>query len=500
MKKMIKKITLLVALMMVLSVLTGVLGACRKNEPAATTEDATTTLNETPNEEVEVDYKQYLPTGTFGGAEVGVLAMEGRDNQLFVAEGKAMDAFDNAVYKRNLYVEETYDVYFEYIKYPGAPSYAHDLLRAEFFSGSEDFEIVTGDYYWGLETCEYFYNLHDYEVLNFENPYWIDGWNQQTTINGKMYTAVGFYTMDLIRQMVGVFCNNYVAEDHGITSIYDMVDNGTWTIEAMLEMMETATADNGDGSSTFEDRYGLAYNIWGGRALLYGCGLKLASYNSDSGEVEFTLTSESNVNIFQTLYKFCNNNAFSYYGGGAGSVEDPKGDKALFQEGRALFATNPLGYSATVSGELDGFSILPTPKYDTNQADYISTILGTVVFGIMNTSKMPTRAATLLEAMTILSYEDVRPVYYEEMLKIRYQSDAKTAEIMDMMMDNIYIDFLFINSYSFGGVADAPFDFIVNYDRNYVSGMSKYEEKLQTNWEKLQAVYADKQVEETPAT
>ena len=84
--------------------------------------------------------------------------------------------------------------------------------------------------------------------------------------------------------------------------------------------------------------------------------------------------------------------------------------------------------------------------------------------------------------MTIISYTDVRPVYYEDLLKVHYQTDPRTAEMIDFIVDRLSIDFLFVHTYSFGGAVDVPFDLILSYNRNYKSSMTKHEDEIETNW------------------
>ena len=493
MKLILKKAALIIALLMIFSSVTGLLTSCKKTEENH--EDPTDVSDSTVNDKEDINYKEYLPTATFDGADVKLFLMATRRDQFFTDEG---DSYTNVVnqkiVERNSYIETTYDVYLDYEQTNDGWRGFHDQCQRDLWAGTANFDIIVPDYYYTCETSGYFLNLLDYDVIKFDNPYWVSGWNDNVTINNKIYTAVSYYTLDPVNKAEVLYINNYLAEDCGVDveAIQESIWEGTWTLEEMkLAMAKASNDEDGSGEWSFKDSYGLAYNIWGGRAMLFSAGLELSQYDPNSGEVIWKYDKQSNVDIFQKMYAFFNNNTMSYYGGGGGMAELPDSDRNLFFQGRALFATNSLEFSSQVSAHLDSYTVLPMPKYDTNQEDYVTTLLGSCVFGIMKTAKDPVMSATILEAMSILTYEDIVPVQYEEVLKIRYQTDANVGAMIDMITEKITMDFAFINSSNFEEIGTKPFDLIVAYDRNFVSGMRKISGTLDAKMETFLAAYSD---------
>lgn len=487
MRKIIKKISLLLVITILLSV-AGLLSSCKKgNNSDETSGNATASTGSSDTE--DIDYKTYLPEADFGGADVNIYVMSTRLNQFDNVEG---DPLSEEVVARNKFVENKYNVYLHITADTTGWSGFTTQCQADLWAGEAEYDITVPDYYYKTETAGYFVNLADYDVIHFENPYWVSGWNDNVKINGKIFTAVSYYTIDPVRNAEVLFLNNYLAEDLrlDVNEIKQKVYNGAWTIGEMLAIMKVGSYDlNADGEFTFDDRYGLAYNLWGGRAMLWSAGLKLSDFSDDN--VTWALTSAKNVDIFQDLYKLFNDNNYSYYGGGAGSAESPIGDGKVFNQNRALLRTASLGSAAEISQNLDSFSVLPMPKYELDQNNYTTSLLGSVVFGIMKTAKDPVMSATILEAMSILTYEDIIPVYYEETLKLRYMTDPDAAKMIDLVTDCINIDFAFINSNNFDDVASRPFDMIVDYNRNYVSGMKQYEDAIEQNMEIFYKAYSD---------
>lgn len=483
----VKRFALLLGLLFAISGLS----ACKRGEkPTGGMTEASEKVT-TGGESKPISYRDLLPVAQYDEADVNILVMTGRSWQ-YGLDDAATDACSKEIISRNSRIEERYHVYLNYIPTDKGWGGFHEQCRNDLYSERAAFDITSPDYYYQCETSGYFADLATFDVIRLGNPYWVDGWNRSSTVNGKIFTALSYLTLDAISSAQVLFMNNYFAEDLliDVAALKQSVYNGSWTLDDMLTYMRLASVDNGDGEWTFEDRYGLSYNLWGGRAMLWSAGLVLSEISED-GTISQTYTASRNVDIFQKLYQFFNSNPYSYYGGGAGSVESPKGAEALFFANRALFDSNKLGNATLISKNLDSFSLLPMPKYDETQTDYVISSGGCSVFGIMKTAKNPDMSATILEALSILSYEDVRPVYYEDSLKLRYSTDSDTAKMLDFIMARFQIDFAFINSINFGDPAAKPFDLILDYNRNYVSEMKKLVDSFEGNLKAFRDAYSD---------
>ena len=113
-----------------------------------------------------------------------------------------------------------------------------------------------------------------------------------------------------------------------------------------------------------------------------------------------------------------------------------------FDNGRALFYLTPLSLATTFRETLVDYGILPLPKYDENQDSYYSY----VHTNNSSTSCVPITnsdldlAGRLLEDMAYKSYTTVRPAFYDVALKVKYSRDDESAEMLDIIYDNINID------------------------------------------------------------
>lgn len=86
------------------------------------------------------------------------------------------------------------------------------------------------------------------------------------------------------------------------------------------------------------------------------------------------------------------------------------------------------------------FGILPLPKYDEQQENYI-TMAYPFVTAIPALVKDPDMSSVVLEALNRLSYLDVFPVYKEIVLQRKLARDNESAEIVDIIGQNVLCDF-----------------------------------------------------------
>jgi hypothetical protein len=89
------------------------------------------------------------------------------------------------------------------------------------------------------------------------------------------------------------------------------------------------------------------------------------------------------------------------------------------------------------------FGVVPMPKYDEAQEKHRTLLHDQfTVFCVPTTVKGARldQVSAVLEAMASTSYKTVRPAYYETTLRTKIAQDPQSAEMFDVIIDNIYID------------------------------------------------------------
>lgn len=85
------------------------------------------------------------------------------------------------------------------------------------------------------------------------------------------------------------------------------------------------------------------------------------------------------------------------------------------------------------------FGILPYPKYDEAQKDYLARIEGIELTGVPVTADTEFVSA-IMEAMASESATTVVPAYYDVALKTKMTRDNDSAEMLDIIFENRVFD------------------------------------------------------------
>ena len=232
-------------------------------------------------------------------------------------------------------------------------------------------------------------------------------------------------------------------------SPYDLVKSGDWTLDNVVEMSKSVAHDvNGDGELTQVDAWGINYTGDTTIGIMNGCGVKIVENDSD-GIPRLTIDSESNINKIQKIWEQLFNRSYSvdtlftYW----------LPDTEIFADNRSLFlftGTHQLGELRTTEME---FGIVPYPKYDTAQPDYLPSTAG-IFLSIMCvpiTNNDVENTSIFLEAFAFEGRRSVVPAYYDIILKTKVSRDNESAEMLDYIYTNIMYDAG--NMYNFGDLA-----------------------------------------------
>ena len=123
--------------------------------------------------------------------------------------------------------------------------------------------------------------------------------------------------------------------------------------------------------------------------------------------------------------------------GGSKNVPNGKDWKTPFMEGRSLYLFEPLGHSKKMRDSKFDFAIIPMPKYDENQKEYMTPILQYVhtMYVTVANQKTDVIGATL-ENMAAEYYRTLRPAYYETVLENKRVRDDESLEMLETIFKN----------------------------------------------------------------
>lgn len=426
--------------------LTGSLAACSESgtneDTTASTDAAVTTPAETTEpEETRID--PGLPAG---------MKMDGYTITFFgkivdgvYVEEETGDIVNDAVFRRNLALNEEYDFNVEFIA-AGNQEYAATEAKQTVQAGDDAYQVLMdgGNRYVEFIQAGLLYDLNNLKYQNFEQPWWYKYLNEGLSIKNKLYMTASSFMLTTKQQLYGTVINREIAEDNGVdmSELYQIARDGKWTIDKFAELTKLGNADlNGDGKRDQNDQWGLQMQAYCGYSLAVGCGFRIAEKNAEDIP-EITAGTERSINLWDTLVNsmFSDKSSVLITQEIAGVASVWTAASEMWKGGQVLVT---VGNPAASWRELEyDYSLLPSPKFDEEQAEYYSTgsSWNTPLLAVPVTTVEPEKVSFILEAMSYTSYYDVLPVFYENYLQTKLLRDRESVEMLEIIQNSPYFD------------------------------------------------------------
>ncbi|MBQ2709401.1 MAG: hypothetical protein IJF67_14120 [Clostridia bacterium] len=370
----------------------------------------------------------------------------------------AGDIVNDAVFQRNIKVEERLNIEFELIANKLQAAAHTTAVQKVILAGDDLYDIICGvQYRHAIHALEgLYYDLTDAPYLDYTQPWWQDSYMDTISIHDDVrYLLMGDISMSMISNMSAMFYNRNLYEDNfgDPDDLYDTVLNGKWTMDAMRKLVADVYQDvNGDTIANPGDIFGTGItNSSPTEHFFYCMGFKVTG--RDKGGYPQLLADQSrNVEIAEALYELMWETEGVYFAKDVNEINSVIPEE--FSNGNTLFFPARLSYATTKLRDMkDDYGIIPHPKLNEEQKDYV-----TLVHDAANAYVIPVTcpeidaACAALEAMCAENYRTVTPAYYEVALKVKYTRDDLSAQILDLIRNGASTDFMYVNNYVFSGV------------------------------------------------
>ncbi len=454
--------------------------------PAATTvqQNETTTAPETLPPELQ----DTLPDVKFTGETFTALVRESTSREFFV-EDSTGESVNDAVFNRNATVEERFGIKIEMITAPGDWAQMNDFIsRVNNSISAQDHEfdmVMTHNAYIQQITLRGLaLDMNTLDEIDFSKKWWCQKYVENIAIDGKVYAVMGDIGYTLYEYLECVYFNKELAAKYNIPDLYEIVQAGNWTFEKMMEYVVTVGADlDNDGTYTSEDLYGLSIDAQNCRYAATYWETEMSTLGAD-GRHTLNLPNERYINCYETLYNAIYNNTQVFFAG-----MDAYNDTKMFTNDQLLFLTDKLGEASKMRDMDSEYGIVPFPKYDAAQKDYIS-VTRDAHSGIMIANNIEDRAmvGTIVEALCMYGYTDITPAYYETTLKTRYLKDATAMSMLDLIRDKVNFDFACLYTVPM----DYPYSFYGNCITNKTASIASLIKAQSKVWQRnLTKMYED---------
>ncbi len=462
-------------------------------ETTADTTPAETTPIETETEDPWLDD---LPNDLdLGGREVNILSRVETDKNEFVVEELTGDVINDAIFNRNLGLENRLNVKVANTDIQGNDRAGTAELEKAVVSGSTDYDIFCSN---SFNTAVsgfngHLLNLTTMQYVDLSKAYWSQGLNEAASVGGKQFFASGPMSLGFYRYMMVSMFNKDLFIEAGLDFPYQAVLDGKWTLDYQNELAEQFYVDlNGNGTKDKDDRFGYVTRMKNDTSINDGywgsLGLRTVSKDAE-GYYVYDIDEETFVNGMDALLRLMN-------GGGTAQMCDNDDDiYKRFNEGLSAMTVARLhvveeGRFREMEYE---YGIIPMPKASEAQSDYYSYDQDQfLVYGIPKS--VPVEEAEnmgmFLEAYASESYNTIKPAYYETALTVKYVNDAESAAMLDMIVEgmtidpaNLYLGMITFNAPTFlRGI-------LVKNENTAASMIASSKESVQTNIEKINEAY-----------
>lgn len=387
------------------------------------------------------DWKTADFTILYNGTEV-------EPNKDFNTSGLTGNVLNDAIYNRNVYIQEKYNLKINPI-YQSDSNIATSVGNSN-RAGDNSYQLIeaNGAYSMSMTINGQLCNLEQLTYIDLDKPYWNSLILEGSSLAGKNYFALSDSCIHAYGATPCLEFNKQMLADANLGDIYKIVSDGDWTFEVMSQMVSTVTSDlNGDGQITKDDKLGYIANNFCVDCFISASGYTMVSKDENDLPV-LNVQNEKFYNIVDAIKKLCSeeNGAFIIDRTSTATEAREYWTEQAFTSGRALFVGGNLKWAERLRAMENDFGIVPLPKVDENQENYavhIQANVGaymSVPSGATNTDEI----SRVMEDIAYQSYLNVTPAYYDIVLEGQSVRDSESIVSLNIIRESYYCDLGFM--------------------------------------------------------
>ncbi len=395
----------------------------------------------------------------------------GHIEEVVIGDGETNDIVYTKIYERNLRVEDRLNCDLVFLH--SGTTYWEDytaVLAKIFNTRDSTYDIVTSSNNCVIQNKLYtnFHDLNESMYIDIEERWWYTDAIMELSADDYHYRFLyGDILIGSLSNAGAIYYNKdlyaqYLRPGSDKDELYEVVLNGDWTFEYLYTLTKDAHFYEGDelreihGFSLFRHAEPIHY---------FAAGCDVEYYSRDSrGFPKITINNQRSIDFTNKLYNFIYNNegAWLFYpnmvGQEVGHESDFANNKVMFSFGTLSACLSPI-----MRAMQSDFGILPYPKWDKEQDEYISFMAnGSTLVAIPNTvsyNRAMDTVSAVIEAMASEAYRSVSLAFYESALQTAYVRDDYATQMIDIIAGNhktvkstLKTNFLYEYGSSCGGI------------------------------------------------
>lgn len=424
----------IVLLLLCAALITTFLPGCSS---ATVQETATQDQSDTTDVSTEVETERAnhkVPKLDFEGATYNTSYNDWQEYaEYFFAHEYTGDAMNDAIYERTVFVEETLNITMTEISYDLTNSAEQIIaLKASIQSGDDAYQMALMQCFDGLMTEGYLYPMDTLPYIDLDSDWWNRDAMDSLRANKHYYYCVSDYTIPV---PFAIYFNKDMIVDYGLESPYTLVNEGRWTMDAMFDMGLAVAQDvDGDGAYSDGDVVGIAAHVGSLYVNFMNGAEQFVGSRDADGKITIDMNNERMYSIVEKLYNYIIQPCAT-----VDTTEGVWADPFGMLGGKVLFRLNSIALAHHYRDAEESIGILPYPKYDEDQKEYISLNWGGLM-GIPASIQNTEMVGAVLELLAWNSAETVIPAYYDVTLDGKLARDEDSVAMLDLLFDSFVYD------------------------------------------------------------
>lgn len=448
-------------------------------------------------------------------------AGSGSDGSYLLLEFKGNESanavMQDAILARNDEVENKLGVSLEIVAEPGLvdgngseQQWLNKLMAAALNENGNDLFDIAAIYAsqgsaLATRGCYLDVNLLPEGTINLDKVWWNQTLQEELEIDGALFMLGGDISLSSSAFANAIFFNknmfteyfskdetfqseyDWVSHDEEGVTLYDIVNDDAWSISVLDDLASKIYVDSGNPGKDSNDTYGMVIDKSSSPldAWIAALQIQIISKNNSTGEIKLAFAEVDGAldhanRAYRKVSDLLNANPGVY-----AFADEREGAVDKFAEGDAMFVMCRLCDAETFRNIGDWeYGILPLPKYESGVGEYYTLPHNSYSLVVVAANLDNDRAEMVgytLELLAAESYRQVTPAYYNTVLKSDYSDRPEDADMYDLVIRNIKMDFATIfSTKSLEGIASPIRMQGKSFSESWQTSHKLYEDALKT--------------------
>lgn len=477
--------------------------ACGGNQPTQTTpaaEGTTAAPSSSESTTVPEETPVFPENASYDGHDFLILVAGNYKSNDFASDENNADIIGSAIYRRNMIINEKFDVNIEnedIIRFNSAGGSGDGFMkmRQSYTANSYDYDMCMIGSYDAANVAKNAMasDLNNFEVINLSASWWDQRANSDLKIKDKVFYTTGDISITDNRVTHCILFNKgIVAESSDLLNPYQLVRDGKWTFDTLAEEVRKVGVDvDANDVMDEKDKYGLLTWNDSFSASVAAVGNRFARVNEE-GTLELTFYNETLETLAE---KYCDltfdsQHAFNYQYQIGSANWDPFRN-SMFRESRALYYMQTLTAVSTFRDDAVDFGILPYPKLDEKQTEYNNLVSVFHAHFVMVPCFVENeeRTGTIVEALAYYGQKELTPAYFEKTLVGSQFRDEESGEMLNVIFNSRVYDVGLY--YNVGNLKQILLNIIASHQNKLSSSYTVFQKKAEADIENINSALAN---------